>query len=49
MHGRIRMTIDPRIPTVRGWSTSGFFADEADVARTKRDAPCKMFGESHEG
>ena len=24
MHGRSRMTIDPRIPTMPGWSTSGF-------------------------
>ena len=24
VHGRSRMTIDPRIPTMAGWSTPGF-------------------------
>ena len=33
MHGRSRMTIDPRIPTMPGRSTSGFHSTEqADIA-----------------
>ena len=38
MHGRSRMAIDPRIPTMPGRSTR-LFADRADIARTKREAP----------
>ena len=38
MHGRSRMTMDPRIPTMPGRSTSGF-TDQADIASTKREAP----------
>ena len=37
MHGRSRMTIDPRTPTTPGRSTSGF-PDQADTACTKREA-----------
>ena len=38
MHGRSRKTIDPRIPTMPGRSTSGFHR-QADTASTKREAP----------
>ena len=38
MHGRSRMTIDPRIPTMPGWSTSGFHRPDRH-AYTKREAP----------
>ena len=38
MHGRSRMTIDPRIPTMPGRNTSGF-TDQADIACTKREVP----------
>ena len=38
MHGRSRMTVDPRIPTMPGQSTSGF-TDQADIASNKREAP----------
>ena len=37
VHGRSRMTIDPRIPTMPGRSTSGFH--QPDIACTKREAP----------
>ena len=39
VHGRSLMTIDPRIPTMPGRSTSGF--DRPGIARTKpSDASC---------
>ena len=38
MHGRSRMAVDPRIPTMPGRSTS-VFAGQADIASTKREAP----------
>ena len=37
MHGRCRMAIDLRIPTMSGRSTSGLH--RADIACTKREAP----------
>ena len=48
MHGRSRMTIDPRTPTMPGRSTSGF-------SPTKQTLPAptakrrEVLGESHEG
>ena len=36
MHGRSRVTVDPRISTMSGRSTSGF-TDQADIASTKRE------------
>ena len=38
MHSRSRMTVDPRIPTTPGRSTSGF-TDEEDISCTKLEAP----------
>ena len=38
MHGRSRMTIDPRILTTPGRSASGFL-NKADIACTKLEAP----------
>ena len=38
MHGRSRMTINPRILTLPGRSTLVFTA-QADIACTKREAP----------
>ena len=38
VHGRSRVTIDPRIPAMSGWSTSGF-TDQTDIACAKREAP----------
>ena len=32
-----RKTIDPRIPAMAGRSTSGFFADQTDIACTERE------------
>ena len=37
MHGRSRVTIDRRIPTMPGRSMSGF-TDQADIACTQREA-----------
>ena len=31
MHGRSRIAIDPRIPTIPGRSTSSFVTDQADI------------------
>lgn len=42
MHGRNRMTIAPRIPTMT--EQSMVFIDQADVSRTKRERR-KLFGE----
>ena len=39
VHGRSHMTIDPRIPTMPGWSTSGFHQPGTGIACTKRKAP----------
>ena len=48
MHGRSRMTIDPRIPPMPARSTSGF-TDQADIdSCTKREAKREVLGESHE-
>ena len=49
MHGRSRMTIYPRIPTMPGRSTSGFFTDQADIDCTKREAKREVSSESREG
>ena len=38
IHGRSRMTIDPRTPTMPAGSTSGF-TDQEDIVCTKREAP----------
>ena len=38
MHSRSLRTIDPRIPTMPGWSMLGI-TDQTDIARTKRHAP----------
>ena len=48
MHGRSRMTIEPRIPAMPGRSTSGF-TYQTDVACTKREAPSasRVKGELH--
>ena len=49
MHGRSRVTINPRIPTMPGRSTSFFFhrpgGHRLHQARKRRE----VFGESHEG
>ena len=48
VHGRSRMTVDPRIPTMPGQSTSGFHHPGRRClyqARKRRE----VFGESHEG
>ena len=40
MHGRSRMTLDPRIPTMPGWNGArGVFTDQADIASAKSEAP----------
>ena len=48
MHGDSRMTIDPRILTMPGRSTSGYHRPGRHLiaASAKR---CEVFGESHEG
>ena len=38
LHGRSRMTIDPRIPTMLGRSSLGFHQPGPDIACTKRVA-----------
>ena len=38
MHGRSRMTIDPRVLTIRDGASRGF-TDRIDIACTKREAP----------
>ena len=38
MHGRSRMAIDPRIPTMPGGACR-LFTDQADIGCTKREAP----------
>ena len=38
MHGRNRMTIDPRVPTMRKGARR-VFTDQADIACTEREAP----------
>ena len=45
MHGRSRMTIDPRIPTMPGQSTLGFQPPLLAPGAKRRE----VFGESHEG
>ena len=42
MHGRSRISIDVRIRTLPGRSTSGFFTKE-DIDVTKRGAPREVF------
>ena len=49
MHGRSRMTIDPRIPKMPGRSMSGLHRPEADITCTKREAKREVSGESQEG
>ena len=44
-----RMTIDPRIPTMPGRSTSGFHRPRADITCTKREMKHEVFDESHGG
>ena len=39
MHGRSRMTIDPRIPAMPVSEHVGFITYQADIACTKREAP----------
>ena len=45
VHGRSRMTIDPRIPTMPGRSTSGFHYPGRHCLHQGHE----VFGESHEG
>ena len=42
MHGRSRRTIDPRIPTMPITEHVELFTDQADIASTKREAPCDV-------
>ena len=44
MHGRSGMTIDPRIPSMSGRSTSGFHRPGTPSPKRR-----KVLGESHEG
>ena len=48
MHGRSRMTIDPRIPTMPGRSTSGFRRPGRHLLAPSAKRR-EVFGESHEG
>ena len=47
MHGRGRMTIDPRIPTMPGRRTSGFHQPQTLLSPNANRR--EVFGESHEG
>ena len=47
VHSRILKTLDPHIPILPRRSTSSY-TDQANAACTKREAPRKVFGESHE-
>ena len=40
MHGRSRMTKDPRIPTMQGRSTSGFHQAGSACLHQEHEAPC---------
>ena len=47
VHGRSRMTIDPRIPTAPGRETSGFHQPQTLLAPSARRRA--VFGELHKG
>ena len=49
MHGRSRMAIDPRLPTMPGRSTSGFHRPGADIACIKRNAPWSVRASREKG
>ena len=52
VHGRSRVTVDPRILLCRDWGTSGFDQPGRHCLHQARSAVAKrreVFGESHEG
>ena len=49
VHGHSRMTIDPRIPTMPGRSTSGFHQPGRHCLHQASTKRREVFGESHEG
>ena len=49
MHGCSRRTIDPRIRTMSGWSTSGFHRPGRHCWLAPSAKHREMFRESHEG
>lgn len=44
MDGRRRMNIDPPVPTMPGWGTSGFYTHQTGIACIKRKVPSEVFG-----
>ena len=48
VHGRSRMTIDPRIPTMPGRSTPGFHQPGIHCLHQPSAKRREVFGESHE-
>ena len=49
VHGRSRMTIDPRIPTMPGRRTSGFYQPDKHCLLAPSAKRREVFGESHAG
>ena len=49
MHGSSRMTIDPRIPTMPGQSTSGFHRPGTELLAPPSAKRREVLGESHKG
>ena len=49
MHGRSRVAVDPRIPTMPGRGVSGFHRPGTDTSCTKREGKREVSGETHEG
>ena len=49
IHGRSRMTIDPRIPTMAGAEHVGFPPTRRSLFAPSAKKLCEVLGESHEG
>ena len=49
MHGRSRVTLNPRIPTIKGRSTSGFYKQGETLLAPSSNAERGVVCESHQG